>query len=254
MAETDKKRKSKGVFGGIVVLLILLAAGYSYYWFKVADAAKTSYVDELSKFADEALITPPEVSGFPGKMVFYKSQEQLASDKGTLQITDLKAESWPFPNMAIEIQTGEIRLRSSQWLEGLSFDSFRAVMRATSEQVIFEESALKQRDFEAEVTGSIDISDSDVAIPDLVVSLSNHQDFLTVLVDSGIIEEQAAAFVGFGLSALMNNETGKIDVPVYARNGTINLGPLPILRLPEDHGYQAGDTPPKRAKPPIVER
>jgi len=255
MAEaTRKNNKSKGILGGIILLLIILFAAYSYYWFEIAKSTKASYVKELSKLADNANISEPDISGFPGKMIIRKDVERLSSDKGTLEILNLQAVSWPFTNMPIDIQTGEIRLRSSQWLEGLSFDSFDATIRASSTRVLFEDSALKQRDFQAEVTGSVDISDSDVAIPDLVVSLSNHQDFLAVLVDSGIIEEQAAAFVGFGLSALTNSETGKIEVPIYARNGTINLGPLPILKLPRDEGYQAGDTPPRRVKPVVVDQ
>jgi len=205
---------------------------------------------ELSKIANDAEISAPIVSGYPGKMVIRKDVEQIASDMGTLEVMDIEAKSWPFPNAAITIETGEIRLRSSMWLEGLSFDSFDAVMRVTPSRVLFEDSALKQRDFEAKVTGSVDISDPDVIIPDLIVTLSNHQDFLAVLVDSGIIEEQAATFLGFGLSAFMNQDTGKIEVPIYARNGMINLGPLPILQLPTDRGAQAGDTP-KRIKPTV---
>ena len=105
---------------------------------------------------------------------------------------------------------------------------------------------MKQRDFEAQVTGSVDLSNPDVAIPDLVVSLSNHEDFLAVLVDSGIIEEQAAKFVGFGMGALMNSESKKVEVPIYAKNGMINLGPLPVMRLPTTSAQTT-----KRQKPTI---
>lgn len=253
MANEKKNKKSSGMkasFLGIIIVIAALFGGYSFYWFKVAGLAKESYVSELSKFANEAEISAPNVSGFPGKMIISKSLETLESDKGTLSIRDIRAESWPFPNMPIDIKTGAIELVSGGWLEGLSFDSFDAVMRATNTRVTFEQSALKQKNFSAEVTGSVDISNRNVAIPDLVVSLSNHADLLEVLVNSGIIEEQAAAFVGFGMSALMNQDTQKVDVPVYEKNGMINLGPLPILKLPK-----AADTATttKRQKPIVAE-
>lgn len=238
-------RRSGGILGGLLIVIALLFGIYSAVWFQVAEEAKVSYVRELSKLGNEADVAPPEVSGYPGKLVLRKDKEVITSDTGSLEILDLKASSWPFPNQIIEINTGALTLKSTRWVEGLSFDSFHALMRANQDIVIFEDSALKQRDFEAQVTGSVDISDRNVAIPDLLVSLSNHEDFLTVLVDSGIIEEQVAKFVGFGMSAFTNDDTQKVEVPVYAKNGMINLGPLPILKLPED------EKPLQRQKPVI---
>lgn len=247
MAKAKKSKSTKkgnsGVFTGLLIVLVLIFGGYSFFWFQVAEAAKTSYVDELSKLGNVGNVTPPQVSGFPGKMVISKAREVIASDHGAVEINNLKASSWPLPDMPITITTDEISLKSTKWLEGLSFDSFDALMSVNGREVVFKDSALKQRDFEAKVTGSVDISDPVVAIPDLMVSLSNHNDFLAVLVDSGIIEEQAAKFVGFGMSALMNSETQKVEVPIYEKNGMINLGPLPILKLPRDTGAIKRDRP-----------
>jgi len=229
-----KQKSAKGIFTGLLIVCALLFGGYSFLWFQVAEAAKTSYVEELSKIGNDAEITPPEVTGFPGKMIVTKVREVIASDQGSLEINGLKATSWPLPNMPLTIETGELSLKSSTWLEGLSFDSFDAVMRVNDREVIFDDSTLKQRDFEAKVTGSVDISDQNAAVPDLLVSLANHKDLLSVLVDSGIIEEQAAAFIGFGMSALVNTETQRVEVPIYAKNGMINLGPLPIIKLPNN--------------------
>lgn len=240
-----KQGKSKGILAGLIIVLVLVFAGYSVYWFQIADATKTSYVEELSKFGNGADVTPPDIAGYPGKMIVRKDKEAIASDNGTLEIFNLEAASWPFPGAPIDIQTGEIILKSSRWLEGLRFDSFDARMRVSDRSVTFEDSALRQQDFEAKVTGDVDISNPDVAIPDLVVTLSNHQDLLDVLVNSGIIERQAAQFVGFGMSALINTETQKVEVPVFAKNGMINLGPLPIMRLPQNVST------PKRQKPEV---
>jgi len=241
-----KKGNSKGIFTGLLIVLALIFGAYSFLWFQVADATKVSYVEELSKLGNGGDVSAPEVTGYPGKIVVRKDKEAITSDEGTIEILDLEATSWPLPNQAIDIKTGAISLKSSQWLEGLRFDSFDAQMRVNDREVIFDNSALKQKDFEANVTGRVDLSDPDVALPDLVVTLSNHKDLLDVLVNSGIIQKQAAQFVGFGMSAFVNTETQKVEVPIYAKNGMINLGPLPIMRLPK-----AASTP-KRVKPAIT--
>lgn len=241
---TKKTSSAKQILGGVALVLFILFGAYSFYWFQTAEATKESYVKELSKLGNGANVTEPEISGFPGKMVVRKTKESIASDSGTLEINNLEAQSWPFPDMPIEINTSKVVMRSSRWVEGLQFDSFRAVMRVNQDRVEFQDSALKQRDFEAQVRGNVDISDPDVAIPDLVVTLSNHEDFLSVLVDSGIIEDNAAKFVGFGMAALMNKDK-KVEVPIYAKNGMINLGPLPIIKLP------TSQKAPKRQKPII---
>ena len=241
-----KKGKTKGIFAGLLIVLALIFGGYSFFWFQTADAAKVFYVEELSKFGNGSNITPPSISGYPGKMILRKDKEVIDSDDGALEILNLETQSWPFPSSPVSIKTGELTLKSSKWLEGLRFDSFDALMRVNQREVIFEDSALKQKDFEAKVTGSVDLSNPDVAIPDLIVTLSNHKDLLDVLVNSGIIEKQAAQFLGFGMSAFVNTETQKVEVPIYAKNGMINLGPLPIMRLPQEAST------PKRQKQPEV--
>ena len=179
-----KKENNKGIFAGLLIVLALVFGAYSFFWFQVAEAAKDSYVDELSKIGNGADVSAPDVSGYPGKMVISKAREVIASDKGSVRITDLRAASWPLPNMPIDIQTGEIELVSHQWLEGLRFDSFEAVMRANAREVVFEQSTLKQSDFEAALTGRVDLSNPDVAIPDLVVTLSNHKDLSLIHISS----------------------------------------------------------------------
>lgn len=243
---TAKKGNGKGIFAGLLIVLALIFGAYSFFWFQVAEAAKVSYVEELSKLGNGSDISAPEISGYPGKMIIRKDKEAIASDDGTIEITNLEATSWPFPDQAIDITTGEVSLKSSQWLNGLRFDSFDARMRVNDNEVVFEDSALKQKDFEAKVTGSVDLSNPNVALPDLIVTLSNHKDLLDVLVNSGIIQKQAAQFLSFGMSAFINTETKKVEIPVYAKNGMINLGPLSIMRLPKEASA------PKRVKPEVT--
>lgn len=247
--QNTKPQKSSiaSIIGGLCIVFVLLFAGYSAYWFKVAEAARVAYINELSKLAEDAQITAPEISGYPGKMVLSKPLEYIESSKGALRIEDLKSASWPFPSAPVDIETGKISIRSARWDKELVFDSLTAQMRVTNDLVTFEDSLLRQGIFEASVTGNVDISRSDVAIPDLIVTLSNHEEFLAVLVNSNIIEKQAAAFVGFGMAALMNNDTQKVEVPIYAKNGMINLGPLPVMKLPAEKPQGA----PKRQKPVI---
>ena len=243
------KNKStlKWIASGVIVAALFLFGIYSVYWFEVADAAKKAYVAEISKLAEGAEITDPVISGYPGKLTLSKDIETIQSDKGELRIENLKSSSWPFPGALIDIETSTLTLRSNLWLEGLTFDRFSARLRVTEELVTFEDSLLQQGSFEAQVKGTVDISNDQTAIPDLLVIVSNHEELLSVLVNSGIIEKQVAAFVGFGMNALMNNETKKIEVPIYEKNGMINLGPLPIMKLPEPKS----DEPPRRQKPII---
>ena len=233
MAKDTKKKSIKQIFGGIALVAVLLIGFYAAYWFTIAHYAKDAYVVELSKLANKAEIDEPLVSGFPGKLVLSKDVETIVSDRGALRIENLRAESWPFPSMPVDIETGKISLESTQWVKGLSFDRFSATMRVSDTLVTFDDSLLMQDDFSAKLTGTVDISRSDIVIPDLIVTLSNHEDFLSVLVNSGIIEKQAAAFVGFGMAALMD-EDKKVQVPIYEKNGMINLGPLPVMRLPTE--------------------
>lgn len=241
------KKALKWTAAGLIAATFLFFGIYTVYWFEIAEAAKKTYVDEISKLADGADITEPDISGYPGKLTLRKDNENIESKRGSLRIENLSSTSWPFPGMPIDIETGAITLNSGQWLEGLSFDRFTARFRVTEELVTFEDSLLQQGGFEAQVTGTVDISDDQVAIPDLLVIVSNHEELLSVLVNSGIIEKQVAAFVGFGMNALINNETKKIEVPIYEKNGMINLGPLPIMKLPEPKS----DEPPRRQKPVI---
>ena len=242
----QSKGSSRGLISGLVLVAVILVGGYTVFWHHVASITKEAYVEELSSLGDTADIIPPEISGFPGKLVLSKDRERISSERGSLDIYDLRAESWPYPDMPINITTSQIRIRSSQWLEGLQFEAFRARIRANDDRVLFEDSALKQNDFEAKLTGTVDISDPDVAIPNLMVEFSGHDDLLDVLVASGIIQDNAARFVSFGLKALTNDETQKVEVPIYVKGGMINLGPFPIMQLPK----KTQDAP-KRSKPAI---
>ena len=99
------KNSNKGILAGGLIVIALLFGGYSFFWFQVAEAAKVSYVEELSKIGNGGDISAPDVSGFPGKMIVRKDKEVINSDDGSLVINALEAVSWPFPNMPIDIQT-----------------------------------------------------------------------------------------------------------------------------------------------------
>ncbi len=244
-----QSNKAKFIAGGITLLIILAFGAYSYVWFQIAEAAKTSYVTELSKLGNGAKITPPEVSGFPSnKIILYKEKEIINTDSGTLEINALKAQGSISADTPIKITTEELVLTSNLWGKAISFDRFYTLMRVKQDKVFFDDSALKQSNFEAKVTGSVDISNQDVAIPDLIVTLSNHEDFLNVLVDSGVIEKHIANIAGFAMAALMNKDQ-KVEIPIYEKDGMINLGPFPIMKLPTPQPQE----PLKRQKPIIPE-
>ena len=73
--KSTKRKNNKGILSGLGIVIALLFVAYSVFWFTVADAAKTAYVEEVSKITDSSDVSAPKVSGFPAKLHLKKAHE-----------------------------------------------------------------------------------------------------------------------------------------------------------------------------------
>lgn len=216
-----------------VGLLILFAVIYSGIWFYTADLARTQYLKYMDELVEEdRLLTAPIVSGFPGPITLSVAEEYIQSSEGTLRVHDLQAKGWPLPFIPIHIETGVLEVHSFKWAKPLIFESLDGHLSVRGPKILkINDSKLTQGDFEAGAEGTIDFNQEPVPRVDMTITMKNHQPFMMILAQEGIMEERAALFGSAALA--MFEQDGVVSVPVTQSGQTLYAGPLPVLTLPE---------------------
>lgn len=237
-AEAEKKKSSAPARKkiGIAAKLFLLATAfilYSGWWFVVAERAASIYTAFLQDVMPARSFSPPEITGFPGKIKFHVPADYIETAEGTLRVENLRAQSWPFPFLPAHISADKIEIKSVQWKESLAFTDFSADLLIGLNKLTIRESRLLRDNFEGGATGSIDFSQQPTPKFDIVLTMKNHQEFLESLSAIEIIKPESAMLMGFALSAFAVD--GVVTVPVTQKSRTLFAGPLPIAALPDPH-------------------
>lgn len=229
---------------GLFILVLVVFGLYSGLWFAAADQIKREYPLALAELTNsETPVSPPVITGYPGKLKIHVAQEVLETDEGTVRVQNLWAEGWPIPSLPIDVRTGPIEVKNFKWDDTLSFDSLYARLKYDRNVLNVFESALNQDDFILSVEGMADLRQEPFPFLDMEVSLRNHQSLLQNLAANGIIEMRMALFMGAGLTSLAN-EKGLVVLPLHQKDQMLYAGPLPLLSIPSD------EAPRRQAKRP----
>lgn len=250
MNEAREKNARRKSFAGVAALCFafILLAGYSALWFAVADRAQSEYLKTLANVSDQQKVfDTPTVSGYPGPITLRVPSEVVSTNAGVLQFSDLEVRGWPIPFIPIHVQTGDISFQSDDWNDALTFERLSADIIALGSIVEIVDSSLSKDDFEGKITGTVDLAQENIPKLDIVVSMRDHRVLIDALQTLGLIDERMGMFVGSGLNAFRDSETGIVNVPIYQKNDTIFVGPLAVYKLlPRDFSYR------RRAKPVLT--
>jgi len=233
--EQELNTKQTGRKSGLIASVLLVAlvfAAYSLFWFEVAKQVENEYVLALQDITQsETAPERPRVYGYPGKIKLHVEKEILQSNQGDVTIHDLRAKGWPIPALPVKITAGPIEINNFRWAEPLSLDSLYALLSFKDDVLTVRNSALKQGEFSAEVAGTADLKQEPVPAFDLTIKLHNHDSLLQALGENGVIDPRMAMFFGAGLASL-SNEDGVVEVPLVQKSGTLYAGPIPIMKIP----------------------
>ncbi len=228
MNALDKKKR----WPWLIVAIVALAGLYSYAWFESAKTVKAAYMNYVSDLARTSFINEPVISGFPGPIALDVLQETIETDSLIINIKILHASGLPVPFMPIKIKTGPISIISKQWNAPIHFQGLEASLSIKDNVVRLLDSTIKQEEFEARITGDIDLKQRPVPKIDVLLSLKNYSTFLQSLASNNVIKPRIAMFIGAGFSSLADPD-GIVRVPLIQRKNKLYAGPLPIADLPD---------------------
>ncbi len=235
MREALERNKRKGIKGFVafVAVVLLGLAAYTALWYIVAQRIGSEYKIALGELVDpEREVATPEVTGFPGKIKIDVPFERLQTDQGFVEISNVHATGWPLPFLPIDVQTGEIVIRDSQWGQSLQFESLNASLSVWGQKMLrIHDSALVNGAFIAGLNGDIDLRQEPIPALDMNITLINHSDFIQTLVTAGIVDGRMAMFINAGLGSFMDAD-GMVSLPLVQKDNTLFAGPLAIYNLP----------------------
>ncbi|MGB0719194.1 MAG: 1-acyl-sn-glycerol-3-phosphate acyltransferase [Bdellovibrionales bacterium] len=236
-ARQAQKPKRFSLWGlALGAVLIIAAAGYTLYWLQVAKRVEHEFITRIDAlntapftyYGERIPPDKPVISGFPFKMKLYSDVVKIRRPDGVLTLHHVRAESWPFPHMVLHVAAEDITLTDMYWEGVLGFNALDADIIPRRERITIVDALLKSGDFEAQITGDIDLRQSPYPKPDLVFTLVNHESLIADLVRLKVLEDKASMFLTAGLNALKAQNNGVLAVPLYQRGDTISVGPLPV--------------------------
>lgn len=231
----EKKRKTTFVHLAFGAALLFFAL-YSAWWFWLAGQVKTQHTlflktdAQLEQFQGQAvdrMFENPRVSGYPLKMTLSVDKEDLRLPTAAITAYDFKAQSWPFPNFPVTVETGRLDVRDFRMAEALSFDSFTSRFRPAGKDLVIDYATVQKNDLLLNIAGTIHNVDSDMPEVDLILTARNYAPFVQEFVQAGMMDARSAGFVLAGLRGL-EQEDGIISIPLTSQNGKLYLGPFLI--------------------------
>ncbi len=229
----SKRRPIRALFIGLFVLLIT----YSAAWFYTASMLENAYINWLVGLQNDPSIKRVQssdlrISGYPGKIQASLPHLRIISFEGQLDIKDINAQGWPFPDSLIELQTGGISVEANQWKKPIYFDFLRSDFSLWDNKLNIHKAVLDRRGTRAVLSGTI-ISPAPPAYPeiDLKILLTNYNPFLTELTNHGIIQRKHAMMTTMLLKTL-EQEDG-LHTSITSQGNKIYLGPMLIHQFPE---------------------
>lgn len=231
--------------------ILILTACYSLYWFFVATKVEDAIVNHMANIKSNPnvsiyLYQPPKISGFPGKMIVDIPPQILEQDNQTIEISNIKAIGWPFPNMPIDINVAGIVINTAQWTAPAKFDRLNAKIRHSGDKLTLQLVELTSKRTKGIATGFITNLNGEYPEFDMVITIQNHEQFLNMLMDNRIIKENEGLLAGFALKAL--SREGAVKTKLQSRQNKLYLGPVKIhefATIKENHAPVQRITPPE---------
>lgn len=221
----------------LINLTLFLCCTYMIIWFGVAHFTKKAITDFLNDIAQnpsiiEFQITPPIITGFPGKMhVSLPAQTLKTNAHEKITIDFIRAQSWPIMGVPIDIQTGIISITQSRWAEPLIFDSLDAQIIFKNDILTIKHTTLIAEKTQGYASGQVDFNTSSpYPVINLDLGIENFTPFITKLTQRNIIKKKVAMFVGIALQSLEKN--GVVRTTLTSDKHKIYLGPIKVMELP----------------------
>lgn len=240
----NDKTKPRKLWGVVIIgLLISLCLGYCALWWQVAAAVerehslfltKSEQIEKLAAYNSgkiDRFYEGAEVSGFPGPIILNIASENISSPTFNLQISGIKAWSWPAPYMPIHIETDKISFNTFEIPNAIEMDNFRAKFTPLGERLELDYATFTKGGFELNASGFMESSaERGIENIDMVITLNGVEDFMAFLGSLQILDNQTLMFASAGLTGLSQN--GVVTIPFYLKDKTIFAGPFPITTLP----------------------
>lgn len=229
-AEKEGGFPFKSVIFSLLLLGVLLG-GYSWLWFKTAEIIKAQHGHGQIAGAQRLVISPLQISGFPGPLRISGGEEFIQNFEGSIHIESFTGKGYPVPFLPVRLETGKVEIKSFRYEEPLNIDSVALTLRITGQNSArIEDSLIKIGEFTAAPEGNITLTPEGEPGVDLIVSLTNHEALLRLLSQKHMLEERSALFIGAGLSAF--SKDGIVKVPITIRERVIYAGPFAVATLP----------------------
>ncbi|MCD8571523.1 MAG: 1-acyl-sn-glycerol-3-phosphate acyltransferase [Alphaproteobacteria bacterium] len=228
-AEKEPNKLLRIVFG--IIFLGILAAGYSFLWFKTADFIKQQFNALHFSNAERAITGNLYIKGFPGPMQIVGGDEFIESREGRIKIDGFLIEGFPLPFAPLRLETRKITVSHFRYPEPFIIDSAVLDFSITGLNTIhISDGLITSGEFSATPEGTVIIPQN--APPDITlnVALQNHPALVQTLIEKNMVDQRSALFISAGLSAFMRD--GVVNVPVTVKEGTVYAGPFAIAKLP----------------------
>ncbi len=229
------KRKSAAI-KIFTYITIIACLAYIANWIFVADLIKKSSANIIHNLNQNRAIThlevtPPIISGFPGKMHINLPKQRIKTRYEDLIINATHAQGWPFLGLPIDIKMSDITLSYSHWASPLAFESLDARLTYWSDIITLTQTNLQSEATQGQVIGTIDLNNPPYPDLDLVIKIKGHEMFMQKLVQQRIVKENAAMIASFALAALKRD--GEVVTTITSQDNKVYLGPIKVIDLPK---------------------
>jgi len=231
--QIQKRRKKSPLI--LLLVLLLLSLTYTAYWFfaahKVQERVKQSML-EIKNNPNVSLYVsqPPQISGFPGKINVNFPTQIIAQNNQSVEIDNITATGWPVPFTPIGINTGKITLTSPLWSSPITLDNLKIDLTYGQDDITLTHAEISSGRTKAIATGYIKNLNAPYPEFDIALTLQKHKEFLTMLLKSNAINQDAGAMLTFALQAL--NRKGAIQAALKSDKNRLFLGPLKVYEFP----------------------
>ncbi len=232
----QKQNKPHPVRAALIGISLLIIA-YSTAWFYTANMLEKAYISWVINLQHDTSIKRVQsenlrISGYPLKIKVSLPHLRITSFEGKLDIKDINAQGWPFPNSLIELQTGIISIKANQWKNPVNFDMLRANFKLWNNALTIHKAMLVRQEARAIISGTATL-ESPPKYPkiNLDILLNNYNIFLTELINRGIIKRKHAMMASFVLKTL-EKEDG-LHTNLTSQENKIYLGSIMIYKFPK---------------------
>lgn len=232
---TIPKTKPK-LFKLTAYIIVIASLAYIANWVLVANMIKNSSVTFIKNLNQNPAIThlevsPPVISGFPGKMLLTLPKQRIKTRYEDLTIEGINANGWPFLGMPINIKAYGIETSYAHWSSNLTFETLNVTLTYWPKVITITESMLNSGQTQGQLLGTIDMKTEPYPDTNLVIKIKNHESFIQKLVQEKIIKENPAMIASFALAALKKD--GEVLTTITSQDNKVYLGPIKIIDLPK---------------------